>query len=298
MNLHRLRLLRELHLRGTIAAVAEALCYSPSAISQQLALLEREAGIALLRPAGRRLQLTHAGEILVGHAGTLLSQVEIAEADLARSRGEVGGTLRTAAFQTATMTLIPSVLDRLYEQHPQLTVLVSEIQPDGALSALAAHDFDVVLCEEYPGVPLPRDANVHREELAQDPLHIACSPCGEELPRRLTDFADSAWVMEPRGNAARQWAVTTCREAGFEPDVRFESHDLLVHRRLVRTGHAVALLPSLLWEGRESEAMLLDPPGRPSRTIFTAVRAGAETRPDILAYRSALVHAYGHLSTA
>lgn len=296
MNLHRLRLLREFELRGTIAAVAEALSYTPSAVSQQLALLEREVGTPLLRPIGRRVQLTHAGEILVAHAALLLSQVELAEAELARSRGEVGGTVRAAAFQTATMTLIPIVLDLLAERHPALRLLVSEIHPDDALSALAAHDFDLVIGEEYPGVLLPRDPNIHREELAQDPLYLVCSPSRDCTARQLTDFAAHPWVMEPEGNAARQWAVATCRAAGFEPDVRYESSDLLVHRRLVGTGHAVALVPGLLWGGQPADLRVLEPPGGPTRTIFTAVRNGAEGSPALRALRVALAEAVRQVS--
>ncbi|MGC4153812.1 MAG: LysR substrate-binding domain-containing protein [Propionicimonas sp.] len=296
MNLHRLRLLREFELRGTIAAVAEALAYTPSAVSQQLALLEREAGVPLLRPAGRRVQLTHAGEILVAHAATLLSQVELAEAELAGSRGEVGGTVRAAAFQTATMTLIPIVLDLLAERHPALKVLISEIHPDDALSALTAHDFDLVIGEEYPGVLLPRDPNVHREELAQDPLQLVCGGSCDDSAQQLADFATHPWVMEPEGNAARQWAVAACRAAGFEPDVRYESSDLLVHRRLVSTGHAVALVPSLLWGGQQADLRILLPPGAPSRTIFTAVRRGAERSPALRAFRKALTEAFDQVT--
>lgn len=298
MNLHRLRLLREFELRGTIAAVAEALSYTPSAVSQQLALLERETGAKLLKPAGRRVQLTHAGEILAAHATVVLNQIELAEADLAASRGEVGGTVRAAAFQTATMTLIPLVLDLLAERHPALKLRINEIHPDDALSSLAAHDFDLVIGEEYPGVLLPHDPNVHRVELAQDPLNLVCSPWKNADAHELKDFADYPWVMEPPGNAARQWALATCRAAGFEPDVRYESSDLMVHCRLVDTGHAVALIPSLLWGSREANLRVLDPPGNPARSIFTAVRKDAAHSPGLRAFRLALADAYSLIADA
>lgn len=292
MNLHRLRLLHEFKLRGTIAAVAEALSYTPSAVSQQLSLLEREAGAKLLEPAGRRIQLTHAGEILAEHAAALLERVEVAEAELARACHEVGGTVRIATFQTAAITLIPILLDLLASRHPALRLLIAEIHPDDALSVLLAHDYDLVVGEEYPGVPLPHEAAVDRLVLAHDPLNVTCGISFDDSAQGLADFARHSWVMEPVGNAARTWAVNCCRAAGFEPDVRYESSDLLVHRRLVETGHAVALLPGLLWGGKTSDLRVLEAPGQPMRSIFTAVRRGAGGKPSLRAVRGALVLAY------
>src|SRR5918998_3277845 len=101
LDLHRLRLLHELHARGTIAAVAEALQFTPSAVSQQLAVLERETGLALLERAGRGVRLTDAALVLVGHAGVLLERAALAEADLAAANGEVMGRARIAGFQSA-----------------------------------------------------------------------------------------------------------------------------------------------------------------------------------------------------
>lgn len=289
LSFHRLRLLRELQMRGTILAVAEALSYTPSAISQQLTILRKEAGVDLLEQTGRRVRLTQAGEVLCDHALTMLSQLERAEADLARSRLSVTGTLRAAAFQTATLVLIPQVLDLLASRFPDLQVKVSEIPPDGAVAALEAHDFDIIVGEEYPGVLLRRDGAVDRVDLTSDPMFLVSNE--RRPPGGLRQFAADPWVMEPVGNAARQWAIMQCREAGFEPDVRFESSDLLVHRRLAELGHAVALLPELLCRGDNLVQLHeLDPPS--ARTIFSAVRTGSETRPDLRAFREALAVAY------
>src|SRR5690349_18417886 len=130
LDLRRLRLLRELARRGTIAAVAEALSYSPSAVSQQLAALEKETGVPLLEPAGRRVRLTAAAELLVTHTEVLFEEVERAEAALAQSLGANVGTLRVAAFQTAVLTLVPNALTRLERDHPGLRVEVTELEPD------------------------------------------------------------------------------------------------------------------------------------------------------------------------
>src|ERR687890_1438029 len=100
LDLRRLRLLRELHERGTIAAVAEALQFTPSAVSQQLAMLEREAGVRLLERAGRGVRLTDAALVLVGHAEALLGRAAVAEADLAAASGAVAGRARIAGFES------------------------------------------------------------------------------------------------------------------------------------------------------------------------------------------------------
>src|SRR5918911_518503 len=156
LDLRRLRLLRELARRGTIAAVAEALAYSPSAVSQQLAAREKEAGVRLLEPAGRRVRLTAQADLLVAHAEVLLEEMERAEASLARSLNQAVGTLRVAAFQTAVLALVPQALLDLESEHPSLRVEVTELEPEVALAALVTGEFDLVLGEEYPGLPLPR----------------------------------------------------------------------------------------------------------------------------------------------
>jgi DNA-binding transcriptional LysR family regulator len=177
LDLRRLRLLRELARRGTIAAVAEALSYSPSAVSQQLAALEKEAGMRLLEPAGRRVRLTAQAGLLVAHTEILLEEMERAEAALAQSLSEIAGTLRVAAFQTAVLTLVPPALTRLEPQHPSLRVEVPELEPEAALPALAAGEFDLVLGEEYPGHPLPRPHETERHDLLTDELRLI-TPAG------------------------------------------------------------------------------------------------------------------------
>ncbi|GAA1303059.1 LysR family transcriptional regulator [Planotetraspora silvatica] len=251
-DLHRLRLLRELKHRGTLAAVAAALSYSPSSVSQQLSLLESEAGVPLLEPVGRRVRLTPQAEILVAHTEAVLERLERAQADIATSLTELTGTLRVASFQTAALALLP--------------------------------------------------AQVEQEDLCDDPLrlarpdHAARRDGGAPADPRevLRALADHPWVMEPEGTAARHWAMTLCRDAGFEPDVRFESTDLLFHVRLVEQGHAAALLPHLVWSGRRPTVALSPLPRDPqARRILTAVRRGRSGHPAVQACRGALRRASG-----
>ena len=292
LDVHRLRLLRELHRRGTLAAVARALSYSPSAISQQLAQLEAETGVRLLEHVGRGVRLTERARVLVAHTEAILERLELAEADLAASQTDVTGTLRVASFQSVLLALVPAALSHLAEHHPMLRVEIAQRDADDAFAGLLARDFDVVLGEEYPGQPQPPMPGVTTEDLAHDEIRVALPARGPHarMPATLADMADAPWILDPAGTAPGDWARTLCRTAGFEPDVRFEIPDLLLQVHLVETGHAVALLPDLLWHDRAHALRLHHLPGRPHRRLFTGVRRGATDHPSSRAFRNALAH--------
>jgi DNA-binding transcriptional LysR family regulator len=297
LDVHRLRLLRELDHRGTLAAVARALSYSPSAISQQLSQLEAEAGVVLLEPAGRGVRLTPQARILVGHTEAILQRLEEAEAELAASLREVRGTLRVASFQSVLIALVPSVLTKLAETHPGLRVEITHQEAGPAFAGLLAHEFDVVLGEEYPGVARPPVVGARTQLLANDELflvfpdHGPHAPAGRlaDAPVRLADLAGIPWILDPVDTPPGQWARNACREAGFEPDVRYSGSDLLLQIHLAETGHAAAVLPGLLLSAVPPPAARVQPvPGRPQRRLTTGVRAGAGRNPAIRAFRAAL----------
>ena len=293
LDMRRLRLLREVQLRGTLAEVAEALAFSPSSVSQQLAQLEREAGVKLLQKSGRRVQLTPQGELLATRAAQLLDGLEQAEAELATSLDAVVGTVRVAVFQSAAHAVIPTALSLLRDEHPQLRVEIVEREPEEGLFDLAARDFDLVLAEQYPGHTRPHLPDLDREFLATDALRLALPPAS--VIQSLADAAGLPFVMEPAGTVARLWATQLCRAEGFEPDVRFETADLIAHIRLIETGNAVGMLPDLVWAGREPALRLVDLPGTPSRTVFTSARLVSAARPAVTAVRGALARATGFL---
>lgn len=295
LDLKRLRILRELHTRGTLAAVAEALNYSPSAVSQHLSQLEREAGVELVRPAGRGVRLTPAGVRLAERAGDLLDAMESAEAEL--RAGELTGTVRVAVFQSAMLALLPAALRAMQERAPEVRVEVYQREPESALRETWMREFDLVVAEQYPSHAAPHHSGLDREALLTDAIRLA-------VPRShagLTDVAsvaDLPWVMEPRGAASRHFAEQACRVAGFEPDVRYETADLQAHVRLVESGNAVALLPDLIWADASPRCALFDLPGAPRRTIFTSARtAGAEV-PAVAAFRAVLDEAAAALTGA
>ncbi|MDN4481991.1 LysR family transcriptional regulator [Demequina lignilytica] len=270
LDLVRLATLRELAQRGTVAAAADALGYTPSAVSQQLAALERQAGVPLTRRTGRGLRLTPAGERLVARAGELLATMEIAEAEL-RSGTAPAGTVRVAAFQSASLTIIPRAVAMLRETDPLIRTVVTESEPGAALAETWSRDYDLVVAEEYPHHSAPHYPGVMRRDLTRDELRLAVG--GRWVTATsVAALVDAVWVMEPAGTGTRHFAEQTCRLAGFEPDIRFVTPDLQAHVQLVRDGLAVAILPGLM---AEHAGLLEDThplPGAPLRTIFTAMR--------------------------
>jgi len=289
-DLHRLRLLRELKHRGTITAVAAAMSYSHSAVSQQLTVLEAELGAPLLEPDGRRVRLTAQAEVLVQHVEAILERLDQADADLASAAEDIAGSFRIATFQTVMVGLMPSVLTALRADHPRLTLELAHADPAAALSGLQVREFDLVVDEVFAGQPLVRSAAVEQSVLHRDPLRLAVPPPGSPTAaaERVSDLADADWVMEPAGSPAREWADRICHAAGFEPKVRFESPDMVVHERLVRGGHAVAFLPDLLWVEALPAVGLRRLPDSGYRDIVCSVRAGTSDHPAVVAATSAL----------
>lgn len=289
LDLRRLRLLHELALRGTLAAVAEALAYSPSTISQQLSKLEQEVGVPLLRPDGRRVQLTQHGELLAAHAARLLDLEEQIRSQIGRI--QPGFTsVRAAVLQSAAHGVIPRALTLLAEREPSLRVELTELPPERGLFELVARGFDMVIAEQYPGHTRAHGTGTVREPLGWDDLRLA-TPVGLD-EASLAALSAHPWVMEPTDTAARQWAVQQCRAAGFEPDVRYETADLTSHVRLIAAGHAVGMLPDLLWAGEPAPVRLHELPGRPRRELFTVVRTASVADPGIRALRRALADSY------
>src|SRR3954452_9676474 len=214
LDLHRLRLLRELNARGTIAAVADALQSTPSAISQQLAMLEREAGVPLLERAGRGVRLTDAALVLVDHAEALLERADLAEADLAAAAGTVAGRGRIAGFQSVTLHLALPAMRALTREYPRLRCELIDAEPELALPALALGDLDLVLADEWHHQPrrLPPGVERHdrrelppavtRHALREDPVQVFL-PLLQRLARRyrdeipLRELAGEAWITAP-----------------------------------------------------------------------------------------------------
>jgi DNA-binding transcriptional LysR family regulator len=303
LDLRRLRLLHELHARGTIAAVADALQFTPSAVSQQLAVLEREAGLPLLEPAGRGVRLTDAALVLVGHAGALLERAELAESDLAAAGGRVAGRGRIASFQSVALRVAVPAIRALAGEAPDLRCELIESEPEESLPALALGDVDLVLADEWEHQPLARPDGIAREDLHTDPVHVVLPerhPAAGRDPVRLAELAGEVWTTGHRGTAWEDITVRTCRAlGGFDPDIRHRTNDSVLSLALVADGQAVTLLPELVRPaappGIVARAIAED---SLHRTIFAATRAADAARPSVQALLAAVRSAARDLYSA
>ncbi|MFJ5924183.1 LysR family transcriptional regulator [Kitasatospora sp. NPDC092948] len=282
LDVRRLRLLRELAHLGTIAAVADALAFSPSAVSQQLSVLEREAGVPLLERTGRRVALTPAGRNLVRHTEAVLELLERADAELAHARSGLAGPLRIGAYPSAVRALVPAALAELASRHPELEAMVSEVDPAAVAAALRAGELDLALVHEYDLVPgEPEEGIALTGPVFAEPLYLAARTAGA-----LADHRTGAWITAPPGTLCHELTQRACQAAGFSPRIRHRVDDFASQLALVAVGQGVALVPHL-GTGNCPPGVVLTrlPIYRRTRTAF---RAGAAAHPAVAAFAAAL----------
>ncbi|MEU6897937.1 LysR family transcriptional regulator [Streptomyces virginiae] len=305
LDVRRLRLLRELARRGTIAAVAEALSFSPSAVSQQLGVLEREAGLPLLERTGRRVRLTPAGQNLVRHAEAVLERLEQADADLAEARGGLAGALRIGAFPTASRAIVPAALVALARRHPGLEPMVCETDPAAVAHALRAGDLDVALVHAYDFVPAEREPGLTTEPLYGEAMYLAEPAAGTpgtpgmpgtpgapgatapDQDAVLRAHAGSPWITATPGTLCHAMTVRACQAAGFTPRVRHQVDEFATVLALVAAGQGVAVVPQLGVTGPADPCVHLTRLVMQRRTNL-AFRSGAAAHPAVAAFGAAL----------
>jgi DNA-binding transcriptional LysR family regulator len=293
MELRRLRLLHELSRLGTVAAVADALAYSPSSVSVQLAQLERESGAKLLRQVGRNVELTPAGRRLAAYAGEALAADEAIRTEIASAGDTPQGRLRMTFVQTPALALLPGVLDRLAATAPDVHVEVFQRETAAALEDLRSRAVDLVVGIEYDPVPVPRQRGVDRRDLLREDVLLAVAPDHPAIPKRgpirLAACEHEPWAAGHRGTGLDAVVRNVCnRLGGFEPDIRHRSDDGLVLSALVASGRAVTLLPALLTGALPQIVARRLREERLQRTIFTATRTTTTEAPAVIAARRAL----------
>ncbi|HEY7891328.1 MAG TPA: LysR family transcriptional regulator [Solirubrobacteraceae bacterium] len=279
LNVGRLRVLREVADHGSFSAAADALSYTQSAVSQQIAALEAEAGVPLLERQARGVTLTGAGQTLLEHTDGILARIQAAEAELAAIAGLRGGELRVASFPTAGATLMPLAIASFRSAYPEIALTLAEGEPHEIAPRLAAGEFDLALLFEFRGTGAAdhrsHASRLKRVELLEDPMYLALPrehPLARERTLRLSQLGGEAWIQTSSSSPCARHVVRCCHAAGFEPDVSFESDDYQTIQGLVAAGVGVALIPELaLSPAREDIVIRSLSPHPPVRCVTAAL---------------------------
>ncbi|HTB71264.1 MAG TPA: LysR substrate-binding domain-containing protein [Solirubrobacteraceae bacterium] len=282
LNVARLRILKEVAYRGSLSSAAAALSYTQSAVSQQIAALEAETGMALLERHPRGVSLTAAGHTLVGHAEGILARLDTAEAALSAIAGLRGGRLRMASFPTAGSTLMPVAIANFRSSYPDVELTLAEGEPEEIAPRLRAGELDLALLFEFDD-ETPLLAEMARSPLLEDPMYLAL-PREHRLAKkaklRLSELHGEEWVQTSSASPCARHVVRRCHAAGFEPSVSFESDDYQTVQGLVAAGVGVALIPELaLSVVRDDIAIRALSPAPPVRQVIAATPEGARLVP-------------------
>jgi len=291
LNVNRMRVLREVAARGSIAAAAEALYLSPSAVSQQMSTLEREAGVELLERVGRGVRLTPAGERLVAYTERVLVVLEEAQADVDAVAHGVAGRVHTSAFPTAARALLVPALARIKAAYPRLQLRMVDLEPEDGIPLLRIGELDILLTYEFEMLPPREQPGLERVPLMSEPMAIAM-PVAHPLAAgtvRVADLGGEQWIVGRDGSSFLEVQVHVSNEAGYEPKVDLHSNDYQVILAAVEAGLGVALVPPM--------ARFADYPGvafrQPAdmeirRHIVALIRRGSQKSPAVAAAMDAI----------
>src|ERR687893_24690 len=278
LDVRRMRVLREVALRGSFSAAAEALSFTQSAVSQQVAALEREAGAVLVERSARGVRLTEAGEAVVRHAEAILARLAEAESELEAIAGLRGGRLRTAAFESVAETIMPVAVAQFAKQHPGVELSMAMMEPEDSLAALRAGDIDLAVTVGR-GAPGDRDGDgVAHHHLLEDPMYLVL-PQGHPLARkrglRLADVAEEPWIGGEPNCECNRMITQACMRFGFDPRIAFETDDYSAVQGFVAAGVGVSLIAELGLRTIRDD-IVVRPLGRdtPVRQIYATALTG------------------------
>ncbi|OLT20733.1 LysR family transcriptional regulator [Pseudonocardia sp. CNS-139] len=284
MDVQRLRLLRELADRGSVTAVAAALSFTPSAVSQQLKALAQEVGLTLTEPAGRGLRLTAAGRALVAEAEAVLTALARADAAVERLRTTPGGPVRIALFPSGARMLLPGLLRRLAAV-PEVRPVCRDVDLTPADVAALAADFDVVVSHRDETAPPPATDRWLVVPLLREPLDVVLPP-GHPLAARprlgLDELTGEPWISVEVGWPVDDVLRTLAVRTGHTPRVVQRINDFSVTAELVATGHGIALLPRYS-TGDQGDRLARRPLAgvRAARLVEAVLRTSTAERPAV-----------------
>jgi DNA-binding transcriptional LysR family regulator len=291
LDVRRMQVLRAVVTSGSVSAAATNLGYTPSAISQQIAALEKEAGVALLERSGRGVRPTAAGVLLTEHAGLIGTRLAEAETALADLRAGVTGRVAVRYFSTAGAALVPPALARVRREHPGVRVDLKLIDPEDPLVEVERGDADLAIFIHRSSRLVAQ--GVRTLHLLDDPYQ-AVLPRGHRLAAKrvldLADLAEDPWVGSewPPGPCLRI-LLDACAAAGFSPDVVVESEDYASAQGFVAAGLGVTVIPRMGLGSRHPGVVVrrLRKP-EPVRVIHAAVRESSMDHPAVAGLLTAL----------
>jgi DNA-binding transcriptional LysR family regulator len=283
LDVKRLRILREVAQRGSFSAAADELYLSQSAVSQQIATLEREVRMKLLDRTREGPKLTEAGRVLVSHADAAIARLEEAERELAAIAGLEGGELRLASFPSASATLLTEAVSIFHERHPNVRLSIADAEPEESLPRLRGGELDLALSFDYPTVPSAEDRDLERTLILTESMHLAVPkrhPLAERPVVPMAELSDERWLCGSRPSNCGEVIFRACRDAGFEPNVGFESDDYHVMQGFISAGLGFTLLPDLALPTLRDDLVVraTDPPA-PERRVWAATRAEGARSP-------------------
>jgi DNA-binding transcriptional LysR family regulator len=283
LDVRRMRVLREVAQRGSFSAAADALAYTQSAVSQQIAALEREAGTRLVERNARGVRLTDAGRALVEHADAILARLADAEAELEAIAGLRGGRLRLVAFPSAGATMMPEAIARFRDRHPAVELTLEPADPEPAIAKLRAGEADLVLDITGAFRP-PRDDGIERVHLLDDPMYVALPkdhPLAHKRNLKLEELADESWILGTTGSCPdASIFLHSCQLAGFEPHVAFNSDDYFAIQGFVAAGVGASFIPDLALISVRDDIVVRSLGTRPpARIIWAAMMKDSYNSP-------------------
>ncbi len=281
LDVRRMRVLREVAVRGSFSAAADALSFTQSAVSQQIAALEREAGTTLVQRSARGVRLTDAGEAVVRHTEAIMARLAEAEAELEAIAGLRGGRLRMAAFESAGATLMPLAIAAFRSQHPAVELSMSMSEPEDCVPLLRSGELDLGIVFES-AVKQPDDG-IERVHLIEDPMYLVLPrdhPLANRRRVRLADLAGEAWIGGQPDCECNRLISRACAVAGYEPRIAFETDDYTAMQGFVAAGVGVSLIAELGLTSVRDDIVVRDL-GRdtPVRQIFAATLADGYRSP-------------------
>ncbi|MFI7639225.1 LysR family transcriptional regulator [Nonomuraea sp. NPDC049400] len=294
LDLNRLKALHAVHVYGSVGAAADALMVTPSAVSQQIAKLERETGARLMERNGRGVRLTDAAGLLAEHAERILALVETAEADFEALRGEVVGRLNIAAFPTAVRGLMPGALVALRDRHPDLWITLNEREPERVVREVARGELDLGVIQDWLNRPMALPDGLSRATLLDDVADVALPadhPLADSKELELAQLRGERWISGSPGTVCHDWLVFTLRNASVEPVIACMADEYPTQLALVGGGLGCAIVPRLGRDCVPGGVRLVPIRPRQTRRIYAVWRADAARRPAIRATVEALAEA-------